>query len=121
MVAVPERGDLVWLRFEPQAGREIRKTRPALVLTPAAYNRKTHLCIACPITSQVKGYPFEVALPADLELSGRKLSGRKLSGVVLADQAKSLDWHAREATVVGQAPPQVVDEVLGLLSTLLGV
>jgi mRNA interferase MazF len=116
MVAVPERGDLVWLRFEPQAGREIRKTRPALVLTPAAYNRKTHLCIACPITSQVKGYPFEVALPADLELSGRKLSG-----VVLADQAKSLDWHAREATVVGQAPPQVVDEVLGLLSTLLGV
>jgi mRNA interferase MazF len=110
-VRAPERGDLLWLSFEPQAGREIRKTRPALVLTPAAYNRKTHLCIACPVTSQAKGYPFEVALPA----------GLALQGVVLADQAKSLDWHAREATLAAKAPPALVDEVLGLLATLLGL
>jgi mRNA interferase MazF len=79
---VPERGDLLWLTFDPQAGHEQAGRRPALVLSPAAYNRRAKLALVCPITSRAKGYPFEVALPAALPLSG----------VVLADHLKSADW-----------------------------
>ena len=107
----PDRGDLIWLAFDPQAGREIQKTRPALVLTPASYNLKSGLCIACPIASQAKGYPFEVALPA----------GAAVRGVVLADQVKALDWSARRAKVAGRVPPEVLEEVQGMLSALLGL
>ena len=82
---VPDRGDLVWLDFDPQAGREQAGRRPALVLSPKAYNQKVGLALLCPITSQVKGYPFETAIPP----------GLKVSGVVLADHVKNMDWRVR--------------------------
>jgi mRNA interferase MazF len=110
-VRAPDRGDLIWLAFDPQAGREIQKTRPALVLTPASYNLKSGLCIACPITSQIKGYPFEVVLPAE----------SVVRGVVLADQVKALDWRARRAKVAGRVPREVLEEVQDKLSALLGL
>ena len=106
---VPARGDLVWLDFDPQAGREQSGRRPALVISPAAYNRKVGLALACPITSQVKGYPFEVALPA----------GLAITGVVLSDHVKSLDCAARRATRAAAAPAGVVAEVLAKLATLV--
>jgi len=109
-VKTPNRGDLIWLSFDPQAGREIQKTRPALVLSPLEYNRKTRLCLLCPVTTQVKGYPFEVPLP----------SGLPVEGVVLADQVKSLDWTARQASIACQAPQDVLDDVLAKLAALLG-
>ncbi|MBI3993778.1 MAG: endoribonuclease MazF [Candidatus Lambdaproteobacteria bacterium] len=111
MVKVPERGDLIWLQFEPQAGKEIQKTRPALVLSPASYNGKTGLCLVVPVTGQVKGYPFEVLLPA----------GLIVAGAVLADQVKAMDWRARNARVADRAPPEVLEEVLGKLAALLGI
>ena len=108
---VPDRGDLVWLSFDPQAGREQAGRRPALVLSPAAYNGRTRLALVCPITSQVKGYPFEVQLPP----------GLPITGVVLADHLWSIDWQARRADPIGVAPASVVDEVLERLSSLLGL
>ncbi len=92
MAHVPERGDLVWLTFSPQTGHEQAGRRPAVVLSPATYNGKVGLALFCPITSQVKGYPFEVALP----------EGLSISGVILADQVKSLDWRAREAEKIAK-------------------
>ena len=106
---VPERGDVVWLSFNPQTGHEQAGRRPALVLSPVAYNGRVGLALFCPITSQVKGYPFEVALPA----------GSELRGVVLADQVKSLDWRARRAERLGRLPDPEVQEVLEKLTTLL--
>ncbi len=106
---VPERGDLVWLTFNPQAGHEQAGHRPALVLSPKAYNQATSLALMCPITSKEKGYPFETSLPG----------GLKVSGVVLADQIKSLDWRARSASKADTAPSAVVDDVLAKLETLL--
>jgi mRNA interferase MazF len=106
---VPERGDVVWLDFDPHAGHEQAKRRPAVVLSPAAYNARTSLAICCPVTSQVKGYPFEVALPADLEVEG----------VVLADQVRSLDWRARHATYLGALPNAVVAQVIAKARALL--
>ena len=106
---VPDRGDVVWLRFDPQAGHEQAGLRPALVLSPRAYNGKVGLALCCPVTSQVKGYPFEV-LPS---------RGSRLKGAILADQVKSLDWRARDAKrscVVSQA---VMDEVLAKIQALL--
>ena len=106
---VPHRGDLVWLNFNPQAGHEQAGHRAALVLSPQEYNEKSSVALFCPITSTVKGYPFEVELP----------SGGAIGGVVLADQVRSLDWRARRLTFVAAAPRQVVDEVLGKLLALL--
>lgn len=106
---VPERGDLAWLSFHPQAGREQTGRRAALVLSPREYNRTVGLALACPITSRAKGYPFEVTLPPDLEVTG----------VVLADHLKSLDWRVRRARFAASAPSAVVAEVLGKLHTLL--
>ena len=106
----PERGDLIWIHFNPQAGHEQAGRRPALVLSPSAYNAKAGLALLCPVTSQQKGYPFEVAL----------LAGGTIRGVVLADQLKSLDWRARQAERVTTASVEVVQEVLGKLATLLG-
>lgn len=105
----PERGDIVWLEFSPQAGHEQAGRRPALVVSPRAYNGKVGLALCCPVTSQVKGYPFEVALPRE----------SKAHGVVLSDQIKSLDWRARNAKRFAGAPQKVVDEVLAKLQALL--
>ena len=106
---VPERGDLVWISFTPQAGQEQVGRRPALVISPGPYNGKVGLAILCPVTSQVKGYPFEVKVPPDLPVTG----------VVLSDQVKSLDWRARRAERAAHAPEAVVHEVLQKLSTLI--
>ncbi len=105
----PRRGDIVWLSFDPQAGHEQAGNRPALVLSPEAYNRKVGLALFCPITSLAKGYPFEVQLPQGLDVSG----------VVLSDQIKSLDWRIRDTRVGCQAPLETLQEVLSKLETLL--
>jgi mRNA interferase MazF len=107
----PETGDIVWLRFDPQAGREQAGRRRALVLTPRRYNRLTRLCVLCPITSQVKGYPFEVRFP----------EGTDTTGVVLADQVKSLSWEQRGAAFVEPCPPVVLAETKAKIKALLGV
>ena len=107
---IPDRGDAVWITLDPQAGHEQAGRRPALVLSPAAYNGRVGLALFCPITSQVKGYPFEVALPA----------GLAVVGVIGADQVKSLDWRARKATPIGPVPDEVVAQVLERLQLLLG-
>ena len=106
---VPDAGELVWLAFTPQAGHEQAGHRPALVLSPKAYNRRSGLALFCPITSHSEGYPFEVVLPAT----------GSVTGVVLADQVKSLDWRARRARFAGNAPSTVVEEVLAKLSVLI--
>ena len=106
---VPDRGDLVWLEFDPQTGHEQAGHRPALILSPKTYNRTASLALACPVTSRVKGYPFETALP----------KGLPITGVVLGDQIKSLDWRARQAAFAARAPVATVAEVLAKLETLL--
>jgi len=106
---IPQRGDIVWISLTPQAGHEQAGRRPALVLSPGAYNGKVGLAILCPITSQVKGYPFEVPVPA----------GLPVGGVVLADQVRSLDWRARGAELLCTVPAPAVDQVLQRLGTLL--
>lgn len=108
---VPDAGDLVWLTFDPQAGHEQRGRRPALVLSPRSYNVKARLAIACPVTSQAKGYPFEVALPG----------GGAVSGVVLADHVKNLDWSARRVEFAAIAPADVLTHVRERLRVLLGL
>ena len=108
---VPDAGDLVWLSFSPQAGREQAGRRPALVLSPRVYNAKAGLCVACPVTSQAKGYPFEVALP----------EGLPVSGVVLSDQIKSADWEERQSARIGLAPTEVVEQVRAKRKPLLGI
>jgi mRNA interferase MazF len=108
---VPERGDLVWLTFDPTAGREQAGRRPALVLSPALYNRRASLMLVCPITNQAKGYPFEVALP----------DGLTIAGVVLADHVKSADWTARRAQFAMKVPPEVLADVTAKLRPLLGL
>ena len=105
----PERGDLVWLTSNPQAGHEQAGRRPAVVLSPAAYNGRVGLALLCPITSRVKGYPFEVALP----------EGSPVHGAVLADQVESLDWRARRAERMGSLPGHLVAEILEKLGLLL--
>jgi len=106
---VPDRGDVVWLCFDPQAGHEQAGHRPAVVLSPALYNARAGLALCCPITSQVKGYPFEVALP----------DAFPVAGVVLADQVKSLDWRSRRAVLIRKLPSAALAEVLGKLRALL--
>ena len=110
MKYVPARGDAVWLVFDPQAGHEQAGRRPALVLSPVAYNRRVGLALMCPITSHVKGYPFEVAVPE---------TDAALRGVILADQIRSLDWRARHATFIGRVPDTTVGQVIQLIQTLL--
>jgi mRNA interferase MazF len=109
MAYIPDSGDIVWVMFNPQAGHEQAGHRPALVLSPAAYNGKVGLAILCPITSQVKGYPFEVKIPDGLEVSG----------AILSDQVKSLDWKARKAEFACELPPATFNEVVQKLSTLI--
>ncbi len=108
---VPKRGEVVWITLNPQAGHEQSGRRPAVVLSPAAYNGKVGLAIVCPITSQIKGYPFEVLIPA----------GLPVGGAILADQVKSLDWRARRAERICALPAGVVAELLQKLGTLLAL
>lgn len=107
--AAPERGDLVWLQFNPQAGHEQAGRRPALVVSPGVYNARVGLALCCPVTSHVKGYPFEVILPDD----------GPVTGAVLADQIKSLDWRVRQAEIIGPAPTDVIAGVLARIATLV--
>ena len=109
MPYIPARGDAVWVTLNPQAGHEQAGRRPAVVLSPAAYNGKVGLAILCPITNQIKGYPFEVVLP----------SGLAVTGAVLSDQVKSLDWRVRMASFICALPPATIAEVLQKLNTLV--
>jgi len=109
MAYIPDRGDAVWISLNPQAGHEQAGRRPAAILSPAAYNSKSGLAILCPITNQIKGYPFEVIIPA----------GKGVSGVILADQVKSLDWSARRTELICVLPEITVKETLKKLVTLL--
>jgi mRNA interferase MazF len=106
---VPDRGDLVWLEFTPQAGSEQRGRRPALVLSPKTYNGKVGLALFCPVTTKIKGYPFEVQLP----------DGSAVSGVILSDQLKSLDWQSRKVTFIERASPGVMAMVTARMLPLL--
>lgn len=106
----PEAGEIVWLTFDPQAGREQAGRRPALVLSPSLYNRKSGLALVCPITGHIKGYPFEVRLPPDLSITG----------VILADHLKSIDWRARRAEPAGNLPAETLRDVLDRIVPLLG-
>ena len=105
---IPERGDLVWLDFSPQAGHEQRGKRPAIVLSPKEYNGKVGLALLCPITSKEKGYPFEV-----------KIKTRKLDGVIIADQVKSLDWKIRNIEFIEKVKEPELEEVLEKIRVLL--
>jgi mRNA interferase MazF len=106
---VPQCGDVVRITLNPQAGHEQAGRRPAVVLSPQSYNGKTGLAILCPITNQIKGYPFEVLIPA----------GLSVAGAILSDQVKSLDWRARNAELVCTLPTDTISEVLQKLVTLL--
>ena len=106
-VYIPEAGDLVWASFDPQSGHEQSGRRPAIVLSPGAYNEKAGLALTCPITSNVKGYPFEVAISAS-----------RVRGVVLADQVRSLDWRSREFTLIERASTETLDAVAQSLAAL---
>jgi mRNA interferase MazF len=107
---VPEAGDLIWLTFDHQAGHEQAGRRPALVLSPKAYNRKSGLALVCPVTNQMKGYPFEVPVPRDCGVTG----------AFLADHVRSLDWKVRHAEWISRVPPPTLNEVLARLAPLLG-
>lgn len=106
---IPDRGDIVWTDFDPQAGHEQAGSRPALILSRQVFNGSSGLAICGPITGRQKGYPFEVPLPAGLEIYG----------VVLVDQIRSIDWRAREVEFKVKAPNSVVNDVLDRLETLL--
>ncbi len=106
---VPERGDVVWLDFDPQAGHEERGKRPALVLSPKSYNGTVGLALFCPVTNRIKGYPFEVKIP----------DGHQVTGVILADHIKSLDWRIRRAELIDKLPDELTKKVLEKIDTLL--
>lgn len=106
---IPGRGDLVWLQFTPQAGHEQAGHRPAVALSPRSYNQKTGLALFCPVTSQIKGYPFEVKLP----------DGLPVKGVVLCDQVKSLDWSERRPRLAARLPAATLDDILAKMLALL--
>lgn len=106
---VPDAGDMVWLQFDPQAGHEQAGHRPALVLSPRRYNEKRGMMLCCPMTSRIKGYPFEVVV------------SQTPPSAVLADQIKNLDWRARQATKKGSVSAAVLAEVRAKIGTLLGM
>jgi mRNA interferase MazF len=106
---IPQRGDVIWITLNPRAGQEQAGRRPAVTLSPQAYNAKIGLALLCPVTNQVKGYPYEVLIPPHLPISG----------AILSDQIKSLDWRVRKAEFICSLPPFVMTEVLQKLSTLL--
>ncbi len=108
---IPDCGDIVWLTFTPQSGHEQAGRRPAVVISPLVYNEKTDLAIFCPITNQVKGYPFEVSIP---ENSG-------IDGVILSDQVKSLDWKSRKAEFICKLPKPSLEETMSKIRALLNL
>jgi mRNA interferase MazF len=105
---LPDRGDIVWLNFNPQKGHEQAGKRPALVLSPKSYNQNSKLMLACPITSRIKNYPFEVRVKTKL-----------ISGVVLADQVKNLDWSERNISFIEKVPYEVLEQTQELIQILL--
>ena len=107
---VPRRGDIVWLDFDPQSGHEQKGRRPALTISPEKYNAKVGLAILCPVTSRVKGHPFEVRISVP----------RSIDGAILSDQVKNLDWRQRRAKFIRSVPDEVLNEVLEKLQTLIG-
>ena len=106
---VPERGDIVWINFNPQSGHEQSGKRPAIVISPREYNEKTGLGLFCPITSKIKNYPFEA-----------RIDNHKINGVVLSDQIKSMDWRARAVEFISKGTSETVDEVINKMSVLIG-
>ncbi|BAB07440.1 type II toxin-antitoxin system PemK/MazF family toxin [Halalkalibacterium halodurans] len=106
---VPDRGNLVYVDFNPQSGHDQAGTRPAIVLSPKLFNKNTGFAVVCPITRQQKGYPFEIEIPP----------GLPIEGVILTDQVKSLDWRARNFHIKGQAPEETVTDCLQLIHTFL--
>lgn len=106
---VPQQGDAIWITLNPQKGHEQAGRRPAVVLSPASYNIKTGLSILCPVTNQIKGYPFEVRLP----------EGLPVAGAILSDQVKSLDWRARNAELICAMPDDIMTEALHKFNTLI--
>lgn len=108
VIFTPRRGDIVWLEFDPQKGKEIQKTRPTLVLSPIQYNQITGLALCMPITTQIKGYPFEV-----------KINGKKVKGAILCDQIRSLDWRARNAKFIEHIDPLIIDDALAKFQVLI--
>jgi mRNA interferase MazF len=108
-IRAPKRGDVVWLQFNPQAGSKQAGHRPALVISPKSYNQRVGLALVCPITSRIKGYPFEVELPREMETEG----------AILCDQIKSLDWRVRSAKRIGSVPPPVMQEVTARILALV--
>jgi len=107
---VPDRGEVVWLSLNPQSGHEQAGRRPALVVSPKLYNARVGLGLFCPISSQIKGYPFEVVIPA----------GFPVPGCILSDQVKSLDWVIRHATFIDFLPQSIIGEVIEKISLLIG-
>jgi mRNA interferase MazF len=107
----PDAGDFIWIDLDPTKGHEHRSSRPALVISPRLYNERTGVCIACPITNQAKGYPFEVPIPL----------GQAVTGVALSDQLRCLSWPERNMRIVGAAPTEVLDEVCAKIATLIGI
>ena len=107
---VLDRGDVIWVSFNPQAGHEQAGRRPAVVLSPASYNNRSGLALVCPVTNQRKGYPFEVAIP----------DGLPVTGVILADQVKSVDWQAREVEPMCKVPVDTLAQIVAKLRPLLG-
>jgi mRNA interferase MazF len=105
---IPDRGDYVWLNFTPQSGHKQRGIRPAIIISRKEYNAKTGLAICCPITSKIKGYPFEV-----------KISSDKINGVILSDQIRKLDWKARYAEKIDQADIKIINQVIKNLELLI--
>lgn len=108
MKYVPQKGDIVWLNFSPQAGHEQKGKRPAIIVSPVEYNKKTGLAVCCPITSNIKGYPFEVLV-----------DGKKINGAILSDHLKNLDWKAREIKFIEKATSAVLEEVISKISVLI--
>ena len=105
---LPERGDIVWLNFDPQSGHEQKGKRPAIVVSPKEYNEKVGLGLFCPITSKIKNYPFEV-----------EVEDKKITGVILSDQIKSLDWKARDIEFITKVSSEKIGEVIDKINTLL--
>ena len=104
---IPDRGDIVWLNFNPTFGHEQKGRRPAIVLSPKIYNEKSGLMLVCPITSVIKGYPYEIVLEG--------------KGAILIDQIKSVAWQERKATFIAFSPDEVLIEVFDKIKTLLDV
>ncbi|MGO9317001.1 MAG: type II toxin-antitoxin system PemK/MazF family toxin [Terracidiphilus sp.] len=108
---IPDSGDLVWLDFDPQAGREQAGRRPALVLSPRSFNQRTSLAYVCPITSKIKGYSSEVLLP----------TGLPVNGAILCEHMRSLDWQARTPELIGKVPDDILLEVREIVGSIAGI